>query len=85
LEGEDVVFINHICRCTQKAYNGHFKTVCVFNILQSTLKHYVKNVDTFSVNVVEMKIGRKPVLPPAMETGLANYCLIMEERFFGLA
>jgi hypothetical protein len=62
---------------------GSFKATRVFNLQQRILKRYIKNVDKFPVDVVRTKIGRKPVLPPATETDLAEYCLIMEQRFFG--
>jgi hypothetical protein len=63
---------------------GSFKATRVFNLPQRILECYIKNADKLPADVVRTKIGRKPVLPPTVETDLAEYCLIMEQRFFSL-
>jgi hypothetical protein len=64
---------------------GSIKATRLFNVSQSTLVRYVKNVEIFPVDIVKSKIRRKLVLPPAKEIDLADYCLLMEERLFYLA
>jgi hypothetical protein len=63
---------------------GSYKAACAFNAPPSAPERCVKIVHKFLSDVVQIKIGRKPVLPPAMETDLAEYCPIMEQRIFCL-
>jgi len=60
---------------------GSYKASRVFNIPQTTLKCYVKDWQKSSS---ETKLGRKQVLPYEAENDLAEHCLLMERKFFGL-
>jgi hypothetical protein len=39
---------------------GSFKAAYMFNILQSTLERYIKNVDKFLADIVKPKNSKKP-------------------------
>ena len=63
---------------------GNYKASRVFNVPQRTLQRYVKDWQKSSSETVKTKLGRKQVLPCEAENDLAEYCLLMERKFFGL-
>ncbi|CAG9562347.1 unnamed protein product [Danaus chrysippus] len=63
---------------------GYKKAVKLFNVPRATLKDYVKKSDKPIEDIVSGKMGRKPVLSPALEEELVNYCLQMENNYYGL-
>lgn len=63
---------------------GSYKAARVFGVPQTTLERYVKGNKSPDA-VIQTTIGRKPVFPSELEEDLKNYCIQMEERFFGLS
>jgi len=63
---------------------GSYKAYRVFNVPQTTLQRYVKDRQKSSSDTVKTKLGRKQVLPCEGENDVAEYCLFIERRFFGL-
>jgi hypothetical protein len=63
---------------------GSYKASRVFSIPQTTLEHYVKDEQKSSSEKVKTKLGRKQVPPCEAETYVAEHCLLMEGKFFGL-
>jgi hypothetical protein len=63
---------------------GSYKASRFFNIPHTTLERYVKDQQKSSSETVKTKLGRKQVLPCEAENDLAEYCLLMERKFFGL-
>lgn len=63
---------------------GLLKASKIYNVPRSTLKDYVKKDSSDLENVINVPLGRKPVLAPDIEGQLVNYCLIMEKSFYGL-
>lgn len=63
---------------------GSYKASRVFNVPQTTLERYAKKQED-ATEVINTKMGRKPVLPDELESELATYCLEMEQKFFGLS
>jgi hypothetical protein len=62
-----------------------YKASRVFNVPQTTLERYVKDRQRSSREATKTKLrGRKQVLPCEVEKYLAEYCLLMERKFFGL-
>jgi len=57
---------------------GSCRVSRIFTIPQTTLEQ--KN----SSEIVETKLGRKQVLPCEAENDVAEHCLLMERKFFGL-
>jgi len=63
---------------------GSCKASRVFSVPQTTLERYVKDRQKSSSEAVKTKLGRKQVLPCETENDLAELCLSMERKFFGL-
>ena len=63
---------------------GSYKASRVFSVPQTTLQRYVKDRKKSSSETVKTKLGRKQVLPCEGENDLAEHCLLIERKFFGL-
>jgi len=63
---------------------GSYKAYRFFNVPQTTLQRYVKDGQKSSSDTVKTKLGRKQVLPCEGENDVAEYCLLIERRLFGL-
>jgi len=63
---------------------GSCKASRVFNVPQTTLERYVTDRQTSSSETVKIELGRKQVPPCEAENDLAEHCLLMERKFFGL-
>ncbi|KAJ8868169.1 hypothetical protein PR048_031978 [Dryococelus australis] len=63
---------------------GSYKASRIFSVPQTTLERYVNNHDKEPYEVVFMKFGRKPSMPPDMDRHLVEYCIDMEQCFFRL-
>lgn len=63
---------------------GYKKAVKMFGVPRSTLKRLVKDPQESLELLVNKPLGRKPVLPPELETKLVEYILFMEARYYGL-
>ncbi|KAF5288582.1 hypothetical protein FQA39_LY15361 [Lamprigera yunnana] len=55
-----------------------------FGVPRTTLQSCAKMIDVNPTEAVQLKLGRKPVLSPELETQLVEYILIMEAKFYGL-
>lgn len=64
---------------------GSFKAARIYNVPQTTLERYVKDEMKSSTDVVNTKLGRKQYLPSDLEKDLAEHCILLEERYFGLS
>ena len=56
----------------------------VFKVPQTTLECYIKDQQKCTSETVKTKLGRKQVLPCEAENDLAEHCLLVERKFFGL-
>jgi len=63
---------------------GSYKASRVFNVPHTTPEHYVNDRQKSSSEAITTKLGRKQVLPCEAENDLAEYCLLLERKFFGL-
>jgi len=63
---------------------GSYKASRVFSVPKTTLQSYVKDRQESSSETIKTKLGRKQVLPCEAENDLAEYCLLLERKFFGL-
>jgi hypothetical protein len=71
-----------IKECREKRM-GYFKSAKTFKVPQSTLERYVK-MGGEPKALVSCNLGRKPVFSSEMENLLAQHCLDMEQRYFGI-
>jgi len=63
---------------------GSYRASRVFNLPQTTLERYVKDRQKSSSETVKTKLDRKQVLNCEAENDVAEHCLLMERKFFGL-
>ncbi|KAJ8873943.1 hypothetical protein PR048_024782 [Dryococelus australis] len=64
---------------------GFLKASKTFGVLRSSLENYVNHKIIQDAEVLcSTKLGRKCVLPDELESKLAEYRMVMEERFYGL-
>jgi hypothetical protein len=63
---------------------GIYKVSRFFNVPQTTLEYYIKDQEKSSNYTIKTKLGRKQVLPCEAENDLAEHCLWMDRKFFGL-
>ncbi|XP_018361237.1 PREDICTED: tigger transposable element-derived protein 1-like isoform X2 [Trachymyrmex cornetzi] len=70
-----------ICVRTKKL--GYTRAANMFKVPRTTLRRLVAS-DLPPEDCVNMRLGRKPVIPPEMEAQLVDYLLEMENQFYGL-
>jgi hypothetical protein len=63
---------------------GSYKASRFFKVPQTTLERYVKDQQKSSSETVKTKLGMKQVLRCEAENDLAEHCLLIEKKFFGL-
>jgi hypothetical protein len=63
---------------------GSCKASRVFNVSQNKIDRYIKDRQKSSSEAIRTKLGRKQVLPCETENDLAEHCLLVERKFFGL-
>ena len=63
---------------------GSYIASRVYNAPQTTLERNVKDRQKSSSERIKTKLGRRQVLPCEAESYLAEHCLLMERKFFGL-
>jgi hypothetical protein len=69
----------------RKKEMGFLKACKTFKVPRSTLENFVNHKIFKDAEILSSKkLGRKSVLPEELESALAEYCVIMEERFYGL-
>lgn len=68
----------------RKKEMGYLKASKIFRVPRSTLENYVNHKSKDAETLCHTKLGRRPVLPETMENDLVDYCLMMEEKFYGL-
>jgi hypothetical protein len=49
-----------------------------------TLERYVKDTSRSPEELVKVHLGRRNVLPSELEYKLLEYCIIMDQRYYGL-
>jgi len=57
-----------------------YKSSRVFNVPQTTLEHYVKDLQKSSSETVKAKLVRKQVFHCEAENDLAEHCLLVERK-----
>ncbi|XP_036138583.1 uncharacterized protein LOC105836987 isoform X2 [Monomorium pharaonis] len=79
----DAELMQQAIDCVRTKKLGYTKAANLFEVPRSTLRRLVAT-DLSSEECVNIKIGRKPIMPPEMEAQLVNYLLMMKNRFFAL-
>ena len=61
---------------------GYLAAAKKYNVPRSTLCDYVRsNWDRFQAT--QSKLGRMPIIPPALEEKLVEYLVLIERKYFG--
>lgn len=63
---------------------GFLKAAKFFDVPRTTLFRLASKSDVTPPVAAKTKLGRKTILPPDIERDLVDYCLMMEQKFFGL-
>ena len=70
--------------CVRNGEMGFLKASKYFEVPKRSLERYVKDKTRSLEELVEVPLGRKPVLSQELEDQLVQYCLAMEEQFYAL-
>jgi len=63
---------------------GSYIASRVYNVPQTTLEHNAQDRQRSSSETIKTKLGRRQFLPCEAESYLAEHCLLMERKIFGL-
>jgi len=80
----DPARMNRAIEAIRNKEMGSYKASRVFSVPQTILERYIKDRQKSSSETVKTKLGRKQVLPCEAENYLAEHCILMERKFFGL-
>lgn len=64
---------------------GYMRAAKYFNVPKRTLEGYVRNRANEPEKLVEMSLGKKPVLTNEIEDSLVTYCVEMDKKCYGLS
>jgi len=53
-------------------------------VSRGTLERYVKDTTRSPEELEYMNLGRRTVLPSELENKLLEYCIIMDQKYYGL-
>lgn len=60
------------------------KSSKAFQVPRSTLKDYIKKPEDELQKLLDVPLGRRPILSPDIEDQLVAYCLKMDKPYYGL-
>jgi len=63
---------------------GSYRATSFQRTTNNTTERYVKDPKKSSSETIKTKLGRKKFLPCEAENDVAEHCLLMERKFFGL-
>ena len=63
---------------------GYLRTSKYLSVPRGTLEKYVKDTSRSPEELVNVHLGRRPVLPSELENKLVEYCIIMDQCYFVL-
>jgi len=63
---------------------SYFRVSKYFSVPRGTRERYVKDTSHSSKELVSVNLGRRTVLPSELENKLVEYCIIMDQKYFGL-
>jgi len=71
-------------RVVRSGDTGYLRASKYFSVPRGTLETYVKDISRSPDELVNVHLGRKTVLPSEFENKLLEYCIIMDQRCYGL-
>jgi hypothetical protein len=76
--------IIHAVRSVQADQMEYKRAAKQFSVPKGTLERYVKDNTKSLEELVQVNLGRRPILPNHTESELAKYCIEIFARFYGL-
>jgi len=76
-----------ICRAVRVVRSGdtcYLRASKYFSVPRGTLEKHVKDTSRSPEEVVNVYLGRRTVLPSEIENELLDYCIIIDQRYYGL-
>jgi hypothetical protein len=76
-----------MCRAVKVVRSGgteYLRASKHFSVPRGTLERYVKDTTRSPEELVYVDLGRRTVLPGELENKLLEYCIIMDQRYYGL-
>jgi hypothetical protein len=76
-----------VCRAVRVVRSGevnYFSASKYFSVPRETLENYVKDTSCSPKELVNVHLGRRTFLPSELENKLVEYCIIMDQRYYGL-
>jgi hypothetical protein len=71
-------------RVVRSGDTGYLRASKYFSVPRGTLERYVKDTSRSSEDLVNVHLGRRTVLPSELENKVLEYCIIMDQRHYGL-
>jgi len=71
-------------RAVRSGSTGYLRVSKYFSVPRGTLERYVKDKTPSPEELVYMNLGRKTVLPSELENKRLEYCIIMDQKYYGL-
>jgi len=76
-----------MCRAVRIVRSGemsYLRASKYFSVPRGTLERYVKDTSRSPEELVKVHLGRRNVLPSELEYKLLEYCIIVDQRYYGL-
>jgi hypothetical protein len=71
-------------RFVRSGDTGYLGASKYFSVPRGTLERYVKDKSRSPEELVNVHVGRRTVPPSELENKLSEYCIIMDQRYYGL-
>ena len=68
----------------KKWRNGLLKSIKILSVPRGTLERYVKDTSRSPEELVDVHLKRRPVLTSELKNKLVEYCITMDQRYYGL-
>jgi hypothetical protein len=74
----------HAIRIVRSGEMGYLRASKYFSVSRGTLERHVKDTSRSPEELVNVHFGRITVLPGELENKLVEYCLLKDQRYYGL-
>jgi len=71
-------------RVVRSGETGYLKASKYYSVPTRTLERYVKDTSLSPEELVNVHVGSRTVLPSELENKLVEYCITMDQRYYGL-
>jgi len=71
-------------RVVRSGETGYLRASKYFSVPRGTLERYVKDTSLSPEELVNVHVEKKTVIPNELENKLMEYCITMDQRYYGL-